>query len=174
MAELKWWAETLQDDLSQGDIVSAFPIALLINPPKFLKKMPTMASGKIGWIEASELAVEENGLAHYLAKGRNIQAIIVSHSCDIDKSAKRILVAPIALLDSIQTTHRETVINQTNIRLFGLPDVPGFGTAFADLRSITAVPADVISKLTRTASMSDDALLLLQTRLVEFFTRRQP
>jgi len=174
LAELAWWAETLQNDLTQGDIVSAFPIALLPKPLKYLKKMSTLGQGKTGWLEVSDPFLDENDQTYYLAKGRVIQGIIVSHSCDIDKNARRILVAPIAKIESLQENHREAVVNQTNIRLMALPNVPGLGDAYADLRSITAVPAELIHELKRNASMTDQALLLLQTRLIEFFTRKQP
>lgn len=173
MNNTAWWSENLDPNLTQGDIVSTLSLSALIHPTRYLKKSNTVSNGSISWTESDEPFPDKNGKTHYLARGNDRQAIIISHSCDIDKSAKIIIVAPIASIDVLPIDHRQTVMNQTNMRLLGLVDVPGIGDAYADLRNITSVPVTVINSLSRLASMTPQAQTLLQARLVGFFTRKQ-
>lgn len=170
MDQLKWWAENLESNLSQGDIVSAFPIGTLTHPVKYLKK-GTFPKGQTGWLELNDPHLDGNSRTHYLAQGKILHGLVVSHSCDIDKNKSCVLIAPLGKLDNLPEAHRQTVLSQTNIALLGMPNIPDFGDGYADLRNITVVPTDVIKSLNRSASMSKNALDLLQARLVTFFTR---
>lgn len=171
MENTGWWSREIESELTQGDVVSTLSIAVLNEPIRYLKKTNTHANGQVNWSELNTPSPDKQGITHYLAKGNDLMGIIVSHSCDMDKTAKRILIAPIAPLENIQLAHRDTIINQTNIRLFGMENLPGVGDVYADLRNITSVPVSVVKSLTRVASMSPKAQLLLQARLYYFFTR---
>ena len=174
MSQSNWWATNIEVDISQGDIVSLFSFAVLNEPVKYLKKMNTLSNGLTGWTEQSNPAPDKKNAIHYLAKGKDLPGIIVSHSCDIDKNSKYILVAPIGHIDFLKPEVIRTIEDQSNIRLFGIPNNPNFGDGYADLRCITAIKSTVVKGLTRSASMTGQAQNLLQARLVEFFTRKTP
>lgn len=161
-----WWAEQLQADLSQGDIVTDLPIFHATNPVKHLKKA-TYKNSVSGWIE-SDTPVRE-----FLAEGKQSKAIVISHSCDLDKGKGRIIVAPIALIASVPPEQQQMILEQRHFALMPLPDIPEIGTHFADFRSLSVLHREIVVSNRRIASMTESATVRLHAQIVAFFTRKK-
>jgi hypothetical protein len=164
-----WWAERLQEKLSQGDVVQDVAQGILVEPPTHLR-FATMAKGANGWAE-SDVAVKRNNRFHFLAGGHQGLAVVLSYDCEIDKGQSRVTVAPLHPISSLPAEIQSQVLEQRIWALAPLPDVPGLGTFYADLRSITAAGRATVDGCQRIASMKPDAVRLLQARIIGFFTR---
>ena len=159
-----WWAEQLQGKLSQGDIVADLPIFHATLPVRHLKKT-TYKNNTSGWVES------DDPKGDFLATGKQSSAIVISHSCDLDKRKGRVIVAPIASIASVPDEHRQKILEQKHYALMPLPDIPGIGTYFADLRSISVLHREIVESNRRIASMSEIATKRLQIQIIAFFTR---
>ena len=94
---------------------------------------------------------------------------VVSHDCDIDKEEKlaRVLVAQMARLDGLPEADRDAMVQrQTRRSKMPLPDVPGLGDYYADLRLISPVPLSFLGHDQRLASMSEAGGIRLRVQLV--------
>ena len=111
---MSWWLDNPNPQgLSQGDIIAKLLIGAANHPVKYLAKEPLVRGGKKCWTEVSEFQpfkTDNRGL--YIARGRLTFAIVVSHSCELDKSNNNhVLLAPIASLDSISDVKgRESIL----------------------------------------------------------------
>jgi hypothetical protein len=110
-----------------------------------------------------------------LSSGEVTGALVASHDCDCDKHPKpsqRIIIAPVYAIDLLPPENRLPVLEQRRFSLLPLPDLPGLGTCYADLRLMQAVQRAHLPDDQRIASMIDDAVARLQTQLIAFFSRR--
>lgn len=109
----------------------------------------------------------------YIARGRVTRVLVVSHSCEIEKKDDaRVLVAMIAPLISVQDAGKRAKILEQKRRAFmPLPEVPGLGDCYADLRTISYVERKLILDSNREFSMTEDAVIRLRAQLIEYFTR---
>lgn len=175
---MSWWLEGLNPKgLSQGDIVSQLLIGATDHPVKHLAKQPLEKAGKRLWEEVSELQpFKTDSRALYIARGRLTYAIVVSHSCELDKkNSNLVLLAPIAPLDRITDTNaKANILAQRRQAFLPLPDVPGLGTCYADFRTLSYVEMKTIPDNTRQVSMSDEGVLRLRAQIVAFFSRINP
>jgi hypothetical protein len=167
-----WWAAQLETELSQGDVVVDVLLGTSVHPAVPLVKSTGQRGARI-WAQ-SEWKPNPEGVGNFLAEGRILPALVVSHSCEIDKQVrnKRVLVAPVAPADRLEPKLREAVFRQRKYAFVPLPDVPTLGDSYADLRLISFVPREVLRDDRRVASMSEDGRDLLHTRLFAFFTRK--
>lgn len=107
-----------------------------------------------------------------LAAGRVAGAVVMSHSCDLDKvHSTRVLVAPLVPIESIHPDQQAGVMAGGNLALMPVPEIPGLGNHFADLRSMTALPIEIAKTCTKAASMSEAGVKNLHGRVTAFFTR---
>lgn len=163
-----WWRSELDPEgLSQGDVTSPLPVAVSVTPPKRLAK----GTGR-GGVEIWTSSVDTSK-KNFLFEGAEAPVLVVSHSCDLDKHERRgrVLVAPMRSVEALTPDVRASVMNQERIALMPLPDVPGLGSHYADLRLISPLPIELINEDVRIASMSTEGLERLQVQLVKFFTR---
>lgn len=179
-----WWADTLEEDLSQGDIVEELYISRPVVPRVRLVKQ-TGKRGVETWAPADNWKPSRDGHAYALARGRFGPAVVVSHSCDLDKASEHrdeasirrelVLVAPVRLLSGISDPEdREHIASQGDYHAMGLLGVPGLGDAYADLRQIMTFERGELEDATRLASMTPVGVLQLQARLAVFFLRADP
>jgi hypothetical protein len=174
-----WWADTIQKSLSQGDIVIDLPLFSVPNPIPFLTKQ-SVKHGQTAWFETPvqpKSAAKINALAGGAVVGAVVGAIILSHSCELDKSRSnpRVLLAPIMQLDLLGANQemKDKIVMQQLHAMLPLPDVPRLGTCVADLRALTNVPRPTVDAGTRSASMTDASLRRMAAQLVAFFMRLQ-
>lgn len=171
MATANWWADDIQESLSQGDIVKDLPLFLTNPVTRYLKKN-TFRGGLEGWLECPNPVLDGASKTHFLVPGCFNPIIILSHSCELDKNKGRVIVAPIVPIDREPPEQQETILNQGQFALMPLPSVPGLGaTYYADFRSMTTVHRDIVDKGTRIASMTNEANLRTGTQLMAFFLR---
>lgn len=130
----------------------------------------TMAKNAPGWAETKD-PVQKGDRRHMLAAGRMQLALLLSHGCEIDKNKGRMLVAPIALLLTVEPAHQFEIMGNRRWAQMPLPGVPDIGDCFADFRSATSVDAASVRAEDRVAMMTDDARHHLMARLVGFLTR---
>ena len=171
---MSWWLSNLNQKLSQGDVVSGILLGSAAQPIKYLDKQAIEKAGKKSWLEASKLQpLKSTGKGFYISSGLLTHAIIISHSCELDKgSSNQVLIAPIAPLARIKDPGaRERVQSQQRRALLPLPDITGLGDYYTDLRALSYVEKKNISDENRIASMSEDGLHRLHAQLVAFFTR---
>jgi hypothetical protein len=171
-----WWATKLESRLSQGDVLEQVLIGAPTRPPVFLAK--AMIAGKrVVWEEQLHLEPDNDGLGYFLARGRVVPAIVVSHDCTMDNDGKRsrVAVAPMAPISSLShpdPKYRDAVLRQEQRSQLPLTEVPGLnGDFYADLRLITPIDRRVIDAATRVASMSVEGVERLQHQIADFFVR---
>lgn len=170
-----WWSTKLEARLSQGDVLKELLLGAAARPLVFLAK--ASVGGKRVWEERSDFEPDNDGLGHFLARGRLVPAIVVSHDCTMDNDGQRsrIAVAPMAPLSTLRNLdpkYKEAVLNQEQRSLLPLTNLPGLnGDFYADLRLITPVDRRVVDATTRVASMSAEGLERLQHQLADYYIR---
>jgi len=169
-----WWATGLHEKLSQGDVIAALPIFLSSTPVQPLRHA-TMKGGVSGWMAASSPVRDRDGREHFLGVGRITPAVVLSHSCELDKEdrgKRRVTVAPIAPISSVgDPAVQEAILAQGVTASMPLPEIPSLGTCYADLRSMTTLDRRVVDAAERLASMTPEAERRLQAQLVAFLVR---
>lgn len=170
-----WWSAQLHAQLSQGDVVAELPTTLCKFPVVHLRKQQ-FPKGITGWVPVDTPVLDKTDQSfNVLAKWRSSVSLVVSHSCDLDKpNNTRVLTVPIFEMSTLTPDEQVEVKAQAQIARVPLPDIPGLGLAYADLRLMNATPRQSLSAGKRLLSVTDNGLLRLQAHLVEFFLRRQP
>lgn len=160
---MTFWLASIDERLSQGDVVAEVLMASAIHPSIGVKK-ETLSKGRIGWVETAEVTTS------FVANGKTAYSLVISHSCDLDKNeAKgRVLVAPINL-KGVAGPSWPSIEKFERRSLFPLPDVLDLGDMYADLRVIRAVDRDALGG--RVASMSEAGLQMLHRHLHGFLIR---
>lgn len=174
---MSWWLDDLNPKgLSQGDIVAQILSGAADQPVKYLEKTPLEKGSKKSWLESSVFQpFKTDNRGFYIARGRLTHAIVVSHSCELDKGQQHVLLAPIAPLDSISDEKvRNNILSQARRAFLPLPEIPGLGTCYADFRMLNFVDRKGIPDTNRMTSMSDEGSLRLRAQLLAFFSRINP
>ncbi len=164
-----WWRDTLNSEgLSQGDVIQEIPFGISLNPPLSLTKTTGKGGAELWKQGVSAVA----GTKNFLFYGNTFHALVLSHSCDLDKHERkgRAIVAPIRPIDCLNSDDRTTVLCQSRRSLMPLPDIPTLGSYYADLRLISSVDRKMIED-GRIASMSELGVQRLHAQLAVFFLR---
>ncbi|MDO9357894.1 MAG: hypothetical protein Q7T70_02735 [Polaromonas sp.] len=127
------------------------------------------------WQETAWKA-DQQGFGHFLSRGRAVQALILSQSCEIDKKGGKapVLFAPVLdLQNSVKDeAQREIIRSGSRFAFFYLPALAGIlPESYVDLRAISYAPRAVMDAWLRQGSASEDGANLLAAHLVAFFTR---
>lgn len=166
-----WWAAELEQHLSQGDVISEMIVPVL-DEHTYLRKEAVPKVGPV-WLEGPWTPNPHTGMGHYLGRGKRLGALVLNHSCELDKltGKHRVLVATIAPISAVtDKVAAENIMAQRRVSALPLPDVPGLGDCYADLRVIGAVQRSTIDQK-RIASMTPEAIKRLQLQLIAFFAR---
>lgn len=166
---MECWAASLDARLSQGDIVRLTPLATLPFPSTMLEKT-TLSGGRVAWSQVSEPKKSD---VTFLAEGRYLDIIVLSHSCELDKSERksRVTVAPVLTASALPDEAKKTIFEYRRLSLLPLPNVPGIGDSYADLRLAQAIDRRHVDNATRLVSMTADGVALLKRHIVGFFAR---
>jgi hypothetical protein len=89
------------------------------------------------------------------------------------KKKPRVQLAACADFEKLNTNERDSVTQHASWHYMILPDIPGLGTYYADLRNIFTVDRSLILDPMRIASMTPEFKELLQARIVGYFVRKQ-
>jgi hypothetical protein len=175
------WAEKLNPlGLSQGDIVTPLPIGTTHAPITFMGR--NTWPRQVGGVERKYLPQEDalvefpgdtSGL--FLARGRVVHSIVISHSCEIDDKPDRrgrVVVAQIAALGPLEEKVRNNILVGERRAFMPLPDIPGLGDYYADLRNTSYLDRKIIGD--RIVSMNDEGVMYLQMHVIAFFSRLKP
>jgi hypothetical protein len=169
-----WWKSLEQEPrLSQGDVVTGISFATLLHPAVPVVKNAVQGHGTI-WKPCS-WTPDKQGYCHCVARGRLASALVLTHSCTLDKplSRQRVVIAPISVLvDQVSDqTVRDNIMSGGNIAFVPLPSVPVLGDCYADLRLMTAINRDVLEMKNRIATMTEVGVRVIQERVSGFFVR---
>jgi hypothetical protein len=166
-----WLEPNLRSLLSQGDIFEGLPFSKPLMPLTPLVQ-GTGKGGKVIWSAGNPPANQPNRALYEYRIGHGM---VVSHDCAIDKpnAGSRILFAPVASLLVHDVVTQDAVRRQAHLAAMLIPDVPGIGDAYADLRLITPFPYEFVAQITKIASLTDAARDRLQQALIAFFVYRQ-
>jgi hypothetical protein len=173
-----WWEPQIQAKLSQGDILKA--ICWGTSPPEgdsYLEK--SSAGGTRVWRESDSFKTDNDGIGYFLARGRIVPAIVLTHDCTIENDGPRarVLVAPMfpwSNLDSNDPAYKQAVLDQRQRSLLPLTNVPSLNADYyGDLRAMTFIPRKIIGAgdAIRIASMSVTGVMRLQSQIADFFIR---
>jgi len=124
-----WWRTELNPrGLSQGDIIRSLISGSAAVPIRPLRSRP-LPKGKAGWEELPDWMPGNNDVGNYLAVGKVLPCLVVSHSCDLEKPKEtaRVLLAPMRSIAPFKPEDQEAILLQLNANLFPLPDIPGLG-----------------------------------------------
>lgn len=174
MVPKKWWQDDKEPDLSQGDVIDQALFTVAIDPPQFLGRRES--HGDRFWLEENnEVDPDGDGLRKMVVKAHVFPALIVSHSCEIDKnqkSTKRILVSPVVPIDMLHDREQvQRVLALRSKALFPLVDIPILGTCYTDFRRITPVQIRSLLAAGRHGSMTPEGRSRLHMHLIAFFAR---
>jgi len=173
-----WWRPLAEEPrLSQGDVLTGVHFAGLLHPLEPVVKNSVQGHGST-W-KPCAWTPDRQGYCHCVARGRVASALILTHSCTLDKPANRsrVVIAPLSVLVDHVTDPaiRDNIMAGGNIAMVPLPAVPTLGDCYADLRLMTAVNRDVLDeKNSRIATMNDVGVNVLQEKIAGFFVRPGP
>ena len=167
---ISWWAPSLEARLSQGDLIEDSVFAIANNPLTPLTKHSWQ--GQSAWKE-SAWAPDSSGRGHVLAAGRRGLALVLTHSCELDKarSKGRVLVCPVQPMAAIPPEQQPEIYAQKPWSKMPLPSITNVGDGFADLHLSMPVDRRVVDAAKRAASMTKDARHRLKLQLIAFYTR---
>ncbi len=168
-----WWRIELNPQgLSQGDVIRLLISGSAVVPIRPLRSRP-LPKGKSGWEELTGWSPGNNDVGHYLAAGKMLPCLVVSHSCDMEKpkDTARVLIAPMRPLNVFSSEERELVLQRSRANLVPLSEIPGWEDSCADLRCISYVDRWMVNASERVVSMTEEATRIFQAQLVHFFTR---
>lgn len=171
MIASEWWRPQLQERLSQGDVLTAVPTTLASFPRTFLR-FETGKGGRNQWVP-NPIPVVRAGKVHHLGATEPKGCLVISHSCALDKGKFTLACAPVFAMSTLDEATQAHCKNQRALALLPLPEIPGLGEQYCDLRGITVATRTEIEKCTRVASMTDAAIERLHAQIVAFFTNRQ-
>ena len=157
-------------------MIRKVPFCGVTTPAKFLKSL-TLKGGRPGWEEVAAPVLRPiDQRKYFLANGDLLPGIVISHDCDLDKPREnsKVLLAPIASLETLDPATRFTVLEQKHLALLPLPAIPEIGDSYADLRLVTSVPRDLVPDSERLSSMNENSLERLYAQLFKFIMRKQP
>lgn len=167
------WNTQLKPELSQGDLLSLVLVGTAASPRTFLTRGQTKKQGEESW-NASTWKDDGNGQSHFLGKGRNVNVIVLSQDCEIDKNSGKapVLVAPIFPISAIQNPEAlNAVINRKRYPFLPLAEINGIiEQSYADLRCITYIDRKLIAEAERKKSMSPEGVHDLVKQIIAFFT----
>ncbi len=167
-----WWRSELNPlGMSQGDFLAPILFSIAVAPVSRLAGATIKGRGQ-GWAPDTSKG-ESSEPANYLSRGAFSHAVVLSHSCDLDKerNTMRVLVAPAFPIARIREDERDDVLMQRKIHLMPLPEVPTLGTHYVDFRLTTVVDRKMVTDDLRIASMSESAISRLYAQILVFFTR---
>jgi hypothetical protein len=168
-----WWRPLAAESrLSQGDVLADSTFALPLHPRTSLVKH-VFSGGAPGWKESPSWQTDASGFGHCLGRGRVAHALVVTHSCQLDKGERtgRVLLAPISPIASVKEQDRDRIMAGERISFVPLPGIPELGDYYADLRPIMAFDPRAVEKLQRVATMSAQGVVELRDRIATFFMR---
>lgn len=151
--------------------MSPLPIVSATAPEKLLKRGATQKNNVQTWEETSGWLPQKDGRGHFLASGRKLNAVVLSHDCEIDKS-KRVLVAPVLPITTIDIAHRDIVRNRRRYPFMPVSEIQNIlSESYIDLRGICFLERELIDHASRLSSMSVTGLEYLRFQLIAFITR---
>lgn len=176
------WAAALNPiGLSQGDVLLDVPVGSTKVPLTFLSSaaFDNKKAGRTTYTKYDTLQPlhSEPEAGHWIAKGRIMRALVLTHSCDLDdlQDTERVLIAPVREASGISDPEaRARIVASKRPTFVGLPGVPGVGDCYADLRSICPIDRHLFTAAQRHCSMTEEALLELQAHIALYFTRIEP
>lgn len=167
------WDIQLKSELSQGDLLSLVLVGTAANPRKALIRGQTKRGGGETW-DASTWKPDGNGIGHFLARGQEINVIVLSQDCEIDKDDGRapVLVAPVFPISVIQDQEAlNAVVSRKRYPFLPLPEIQGvIKPSYADLRCISYIDRKLIAAAERKKSMSANGVEELVKQIIAFFT----
>jgi hypothetical protein len=168
----EWWEAESPERLSQGDVLQDLVSAILPAPLTPIKQT-ALKGGKTGWQDLPHWQPDQNGIGWCAAKGRLAWALVLSHSCELDKARRRgrVLVAPVLEITQLVASQREQVMDGTRFALLPLPDIPSVGDCFADLRSSCTIDRALAEQSSRIAHATPEMLPRIQRHLIAFLVR---
>lgn len=157
-----------------GDLLSGAWIGTSLSPGIALKNGATDKHGKLIWDE-SFWTSDVDGFGYFVARGGSVHALVLSHSCEIDKHGGTVpvLVAPIYYLSIIQNLEaRELTRKGDRFAFMPIDAITGvIPESYADLRLTSYLQRSVVDTRLRNGSASTDGARLLTAKLVAFLTR---
>jgi hypothetical protein len=175
-----WAGELNPLGLSQGDIVTALPIGTTYVPITYMGRnsWPRQVDGvERKYLPQEDSLVEFPGDTSglFLARGRILHSIVISHSCEIDNKPDRrgrVVVAPIASLAPLEEKVRDNILGGERRAFMPLRGIPNLGDYYADLRNTSYLDRKIIGD--RMVSMNNDGVAYLQIHVIAFFSRLKP
>lgn len=178
----EWWLNKLGDELDQGDVLVNVPFLAPRAPTTYIKPK-TLKNNVPGWEETAKATLHPREQRSCVTAYEVLShGVMLSHGCEIDKPKnegrstenQRLLVVAVRPIGSLPEDQRDDVRNQARLSMMMLPNVPGVGDAYADLRLICPLPRPVIDKCDRLASMTPAAKIRLHAQITAFLFRTAP
>lgn len=159
--------------VSQGDIFATVPHFFPKDRPG--KIVLAMATKKAGCLidEFCGPVLPSPGSEIFMpAPARVGYAILLSHSCEVDKDKNHRVIALVRQMDGLKDNEKQTIRGNGKYSCFHLPPLEGkLPESYIDFRRISTVGLDWLSSGTRPASLSEQARRKMLLAMFLFFTR---
>ncbi|MGB8295479.1 MAG: hypothetical protein WCG85_08635 [Polyangia bacterium] len=172
MADASWWlSPTEEPRLSQGDVITQAAFVSALRPPTYLVQSSIKGHGLL-WVEDSKCKEDKSGFFRCLGRGRIAAALVLTHSCQLDKPERggKVVLAPVRSASHL-SDNRDDVMAGSKIAFAPLPEVPELGDCYADLRAMMSLDRETVDTYVRLAAMNERPRMALHERLAGFFTR---
>lgn len=165
-----YWLEQLETDLSQGDICAEVPVAPTVFALTKLRKGTYRGVGE-AYKPDPECPPDGNRRFQLLGRGPVTHVVVLSHSCELDKNESKgvVTIAQVLSTGHLGDSQRDSIFRRERLAFMPLPDIPGLGDCYADLRTTTGVLRSHLA--TRIASMAPDGRSILRQSFLGFFLR---
>jgi hypothetical protein len=162
--------------VSQGDIFESVPHLFLKDRPKEPHAL-VLATKKAGSFvdelcgpkfpkSGSEIIVPAPARVGY--------AVLLSHSCEVDKDKTHRVVALVRQMESLRPEEKETIRSNGKRACFYLPPLEGkLPESYVDFRRISTVGLEWLASMKRPASLSERARRKMLLAMLLFFARLQ-
>lgn len=167
-----FWAPAPSLELSPGDLLTGALIGSSEMPPVPLK-LKSFKAGETAWAEIP-WTPDGNGRGNFLAVGRMVAIMVISHGCEIDKKDGKspILVAPVFPISALSQDHQTVVRAGERHAFLPVPEVAGhIAESYVDLRLVSYLQRPMIQSLTRAGSATLEGQDRLAAHLIGFLTR---
>lgn len=161
--------------VSQGDIFATVPHFFPKERPKQIALM--MATKKAGSLVDEFCGPVPPNCGHEIfmpAPARVGYAVLLSHSCEVDKDKAHRIIALVRQMDGLKESEKATIRGNGKYSCFHLPALEGrFPESYIDFRRISTVGLDWLSSATRPTALSERARRKMLLAMFLFFSRLQ-
>jgi len=168
------WYQAPTLELSQGDFFDSFPSMYLGAPVSLARPVTVAGKRHLEEVQLEEkLALGEKD--RFLGNGQLGRAVLLTHSCEIDKDERYRVVALVRDMSALADNQVAEIREGGRRRFFPLPGEPEFDfqESYIDFRRLTTVRGALLRKRKPFMTMTDALRASMAEAYIEYITRAE-